>query len=341
MNRFLRTDPGLRIHQLAALLALATPYACVGQAFNNAASVANPLLTTITAPLEPAVGSFYRISNLYGIGGLQVGPNDLQQVTEPDPSISSTANDRYLNRLGQFTFANDYPIGGVTLNMTAHSIYAPNGDLLDSATRASFLLGDFAVLFVGQNGAEFLVTRLTPLIGGGARPSADDDFILSMGGGDRIPNLQYRSVDPATTVPPGRQQITSLEWLTTELPNGDLATWDTGGDPLSYEDDTFPINADVVANPPATDVPDFQLQRSTAGQPLYAAGGGETTWNVYLFSTGPLSSLDPQSNPSPLQLNFSQITITVTGLPESTHALWGGLILLGTAEILRRRKRAA
>lgn len=339
MNKTLKTALGLRTCRLAVLLALVAPAACVGQAFNNSSSVADPLLTTITASLDPAtVGSFYRISNLYGIGGLQVAPNDIQQVTEPDPSIFAGANERYLNRLGQFTFANDYPITEITLDMTAHSIYAPNGDLLGFNARSAFLLHDFSLLFVGQNGAEFLISRLTPLIGGGTRPSADEDFILSMGSGDRIPNLQYQSVVPATTVPPGRQQITSLEWLTAGLPNGDPAVWDPGADPFTYEDDTFPTNADVVAN--ATDVPNFQLVRPNSGQPLYAAGGGETTWNVYLFSTGPLSGADAQQNPAPIQLNFSQITITVTGLPESTHALWGGLVLLGMAEILRRRKNA-
>jgi hypothetical protein len=310
----------------------------MAQAFNNTDSVLNPAATTVTAPMETVLGSFYRVSNLYGIGGTFT-PNDVQQVTQPDPSIFPDANERYLNRLGQFTFANDYPITGVTLNMTAHSIYAPNGDPLDSTARASFLLHDFSLLFVGQNGAEFLISRLTPLIGGGARPSADDDFILSMGSGDRIPSLQYLSANPPTTVPPGRQQITSLEWLTTELPGGDTETWDPGGVPFTYEDDTFPVAGDVTAPPPDPNIPNFQLIRS--GQPLYAAGGGETTWNVYLFSTGPLSSFDAQNNPEPLQLNFSQITITVTGLPESSHALWGGLALLGTAEILRRRKRAA
>jgi|GEM_PF-4277111 len=345
MNQILKTNPGLQARRLAAvLLALAAPAAGMAQAFNNNASVQNPTATSVSAENNPT-GGFYRISNLYGIGGtvstdVQFTPVDLATVSNPDPSIITTANARYLNRLGQFTFANDYPITGVTLDMTAHSIYDINGNTINSVDRSAFLLHDFSLLFVGNNGAEFLISRITPLLGGGSRPSADEEFHLSMGSGDRVPLLQYKNSQDAApaAVPVGREKVTSLEWLTGELPNGDLTTWDTGGE-ITYEDDTFPVNGDVTAPVPEPNIPNFNLVKS--GQLLYAAGGGETTWNVYLFSTGPLSAFDAQSNPTSLQLNFSQITITVTGLPESSHAIWGGIALLGTAEILRRRKRAA
>jgi hypothetical protein len=305
----------------------------MAQAFNNSQSVADPTVTSVSAA-NTATGGFYRISNLFGIGGTQADdlrftPVDLTTVANEDPSVLTTANDRYLNRVGQFTFANDYPITGVTLDMTAHSIYAPNGDPIIASQRSSFLLHDFSLLFVGNNGAEFLISRLTPLLGGGSRPSADEDFHLSMLSGNTSPMLQFvNSADASpATVPVGREKITSLEWLTGEIPNGDLATWDKGGSDITYEDDTFPVNGDVTAPPPETNIPNFNLIKS--GQSLYAAGGGETTWNVYLFSTGPGVAENAQ-------LNFSQITITVTGLPESSHAIWGGLVLLGTTEVLRR-----
>jgi hypothetical protein len=333
MKRFATIASGLKARHLAALLSLAAPSASLAQAFNNTDSVLNPAATTITAELN-ATG-FFRISNITGLAGASVGAAN---ISESPTATDFTATANYLSRLGSFTFANDYPIRNVSLSVSVDSIYDPDnggiGGLSDDANtgqfdRTAFRIHDFSLLFVGSTGEQFLVSRNTAwdIIPG---VPADDNFVVTVNSGNREPGLAY---DADGTIP-RTGQIQSLEWLSGSLPSDD-GGWDTGLDPASNLDDTFPTTADIGTGAAQADDPTVTLERGfTTDQapPLYAGGAGQTTWNVYLFSTGDLSG--PTAG---YQLNLSQIIIAVE-LPESSHALWGGLVLLGTAEVLRRRR---
>jgi hypothetical protein len=336
MNHILKTKPGLQARHLAVLLALAAPAAGMAQAFNNTDSVLNPAATTVTAELN-ATG-FFRISNITGLAGTLVGAAD---ISESPTATDFTATANYLSRLGSFTFANDYPIRNVSLSVSVDSIYDPDtggiGGLFEDVNtgqfnRTAFRIHDFSLLFVGTTGEQFLVSRNTTWDVLPGLP-ADENFVVTVNSGTRETGLVY---DADGSIP-RTGQIQSLEWLSGTLPFDD-GGWDPGLDPGTNLDDTFPTTADIGGGAAQADNPTVTLERgftTNLAPPLYAGGAGETTWNVYLFSTGDLSG--PTAG---YQLNLSQIIIAVE-VPESSHALWGGLALLGTAEILRRRKRAA
>jgi hypothetical protein len=337
MKQIAKTTPGLQARRLAAVLALAlAPVALHGRQatpFNNTDSVLNPAATTVTATLNAS--GFFRISNITGLDGTSAGAANISE-SPTATDFSSTAN--YLSRLGSFTFANDYPIRNVSLSVSVDSIYDPNGDIgglsddIGQFNRTAFRIHDFSLLFVGTTGEQFLVSRNTTWDVSPGVP-ADENFVVTVNSGTRAPGLVYDAGGTISRV----GQIQSLEWLDGTLPNDD-GGWDPGLDLATNLDDTFPTSADIGPGPAQADDLTVTLERgfNTDQAPaLYAGGAGETTWNVYLFSTGDLSG--PTAG---YQLNLSQIIIAVE-VPESSHALWGGLVLLGTTEILRRRKRAA
>jgi hypothetical protein len=345
MKQIAKTTPGLQARRLAAVLALAlAPVALHGRQvtpFTVSPDAQDPA-PTATLTSDFAAGNFMRITTFEGTGA---GAGNIGEVAE-----TTLNSGNYLNTLGTFSFANDYPIISVNLGLSVHSILENiNGDPLDSTARSSFHLHQFSLLFVGRTvgaaPAQFLLSQNSTL---GAIGSADGNFHLILDGA-RAPSLDYTPTTESIT-----GQIQSLEWLGASANNG-ADIWnpdgnavdgggnpvtDIPGDPTLFRDnwtDTFPVTADLPVTPGLTEI-GFTL--SSGGSPLdpasylYAGGAGQTTWEVYLYTSG------PSLGATPLQLNLSQIIIALE-VPESSHALWGGLVLLGTAEILRRRKRAA
>jgi len=317
---------------LASLALGAASGVSLGQAFSVAP--AHPSGATIRNDYTgtPSLGtdSFFRISN---VNGLVAAPSpDSALATVATATTAGVGNiDNHLNRVGQFTFTADNPILNVSLTLGVNSIYTENfgavGDLngvVDgSFNRSAFLLHDFGLLFEGNRGARFALTRL--MDPGAFRLSADENFAVvePPGGGFTIEFIDPPNLDVNGELIPLTDQIRSLEWLGV---GANDAAWDPTGDRFPF-DDTFPVAADA-AIPPT-----FFMERGidTGADPLYTGGGNNTVWNVYLFSTGPIGSN--------LQLNLSQIQVTLS-VPEASDALAAGVGLILVAGVIRSRMRA-
>ena len=324
MKRFATIASGLKARHLAALIAVAlAPSGLHGRQATPFVAAPDAQDPNPTATLTPSAGSFIRVSTLEGTTGVLAGAVD---VAETLPGDLGSVN--YLNKLGTFNFANDYPIVSVNLGMSIDSVILnSNGDPVVLGDRLSFLMHQFSLLFVGitPGGASssFLISQNATLVGSLA--PADDNFQLTLSG--TTPALEYVAT-PSVTPPAG--QITSLEWIG---PIANDPAWDPDAD-ADPSNDTFPTTADLDPVPPGLTDISFNLQGPGApGSALYGGGAGQTSWEVYFYTTGP-------SLGGALQLNLSQIIIAVE-VPESSHALWGGLALLGTAEVLRRRRHAS
>jgi hypothetical protein len=323
----------------------------LGQAFNEAPTHPSGPTTVNTVTGTPSLGgdSFFRISNLNGVVAAPSSSTDLATVaTETTGGIVNT--DNYLNRIGQFSFARDNPILNVKLTLAVDSVYTVDsssalvspvpvttGDGSDN--RSTFLLHDFGLLFVGNGGARFAMTRITdpdPLV---LRYSADENFAVVQppGGGSTIEYVPSPTIDPGTNeLIPLPNQLRSLEWLDAQAddpgwnPNPGYTILDPLGGPditIDAYNDTFPVTADAAT--PST----FYMERGIdlGADPLYVSGGNNTVWNVYLFSTGPVGSN--------LQLNLSQIQVTLA-VPEASDALAAGMGLILVAGVIRSRMRA-
>lgn len=304
----------------------------LGQAFNVAP--AHPSGATLRNDYvgTPSLGtdSFFRISN---VNGLVAAPSpDSALATVATATTAGPANiDNHLNRVGQFTFTADNPILNVSLTLGVNSIYTENfgaqGNLVGGDNffdRSAFLMHDFGLLFEGNGGARFALTRFTDPVAG--RLSADENFAVvePAGGGFTLEYVPVANLDPDSgELVPLTDQIRSLEWLGV---GANDAAWDPTGDSFPF-DDTFPVAADA-AIPPT-----FFMERGidTGAAPLYTVGGNNTVWNVYLFSTGPIGSN--------LQLNLSQIQVTLS-VPEASDALAAGVGLILVAGVIRSRMRA-
>lgn len=327
---------------LASLALGAASGVSLGQAFNEAPTHPSGPDTVTTVTGTPSLGgaSFFRISNLNGVVAAPSFSTDLATVATA--TTGGTANtDNYLNRIGQFTFARDNPILNVKLTLRVDSVYDQNlmvvGDLIGgvdgSFNRSAFLMHDFGLLFVGNGGARFAMSRLTDP--SAFRFSADENFAVvePPGGGFSIEYVPFPNLDPDTgELIPLANQIRSLEWLdSTPLP--DDGSWNPNT--TGIFDDTFPVTADVTAAPVQSPIsPSFCMVRgvdTAGGDPLYVSGGNNTVWNVYLFSTGPI-----ETN---VQLNLSQIQVTLS-VPEASDALAAGIGLILVAGVIRSRMRA-
>jgi len=319
---------------LASLALGAASGVSLGQAFNVAPAHPSGPDTVTTVTGTPSLGGapFFRISNLNGVVAAPSYSTDLATVAAA--TTGGTANtDNYLNRIGQFSFARDNPILNVKLTLQVDSVYDQNlmvvgdriGGVDGSFNRSAFLMHDFGLLFVGNGGARFAMSRISDSFVG--RFSADENFAVvePLGGGFSIEYVPVPNLDPDTgELIPLANQIRSLEWLdSTPLP--DDGSWDpnTGG----IYDDTFPVTADAAASP------SFCMVRGVdaGADPLYVSGGNNTVWNVYLFSTGPI-----ETN---VQLNLSQIQVTLA-VPEASDALAAGMGLILVAGVIRSRMRA-
>ncbi len=334
MNRIATIASGLKARHLAALIAVAlAPSGLHGRQFGPFfvapdAQDANP-----TATLTPTTGNFIRISTVHGTvtppstdSSALFGADAVSQV-----SVGDFLSTVYLNKLGTFNFANDYPIISATLGLSIDSVMTMNGDIISTVDRGPFVMHQFSLLFVGTTAGgtstSFLMSQNQTLF-----PEISTDisqFQLTVDGS--TPALQYFTTPPTGPTP---NLVNSLEWRGVVAADG---TWDpnengTINDPdlgliIDPSNDTFPTTGDVA---------DISFSLSSPGDalsPLYSGGAGQTSWDVFLFSTGP--SLN-----GTFQLNLSGIIVTLE-VPESSQALWGGLALLGTAEVLRRRKHAA
>jgi hypothetical protein len=305
----------------------------LGQAFSVAPAHPSGPDTVTTVTGTPSLGGapFFRISNLNGVVAAPSFSTDLATVAAAN--TSGTANtDNYLNRIGQFTFARDNPILNVKLTLRVDSVYDQNlmvvgdriGGVDGSFNRSAFLMHDFGLLFVGNGGARFAMTRITDP--GALRFSADENFAVvePSGGGFTIEYVPSPNLDSTGELIPLANQIRSLEWLdSTPLP--DDGTWDPN--PAGVYDDTFPVTADNATSPSFC-----MVQGADAGgDPLYVSGGNNTVWNVYLFSTGPI-----ETN---AQLNLSEIQVTLS-VPEASDALAAGVGLILVAGVIRSRMRA-
>ncbi len=320
MNRIAKTTPGLQARRLAAVLALAlAPVALHGRQVTPFTVSPLPDDTGPTATLTPSGVNFIRITTIEGLAGV-AAPANVNEAAATDLGSSS-----YLNKLGSFNFANDYPIISANLDLAIDSvIHDGDGALLSQAERGSFLMHQFSLLFVGTTvggtASSFLISQNATLVP--SIPPADDNFLVTLTG--TTPSLEFVSTPP---LPPPTDQIASLEWLG---PIANDPAWDPDGD-TDPSNDTFPTTADVGVDPVALADISFKLTSpGTPTAPLYISGAGQTSWDVYLFTTGPSLS-------GTLQLNLSQIIIALE-VPESSHAIWGGLVLLGTTEVLRRRR---
>jgi hypothetical protein len=316
---------------LASLALGAASGVSLGQAFSVAP--AHPSGATVRNDYTgtPSLGAnpYFRISN---INGLVAAPSpDSALATVASATTAGPANiDNYLNRVGQFTFTADNPILNVSLTLGVNSIYTENfgasGNLVGGDNffdRSAFLLHDFGLLFEGNGGARFALTRFTDPAAG--RFSADENFAVVelAGGGFTIEFIDPPNLDVNGELIPLTDQIRSLEWLGV---GANDAAWDPTGDSFPF-DDTFPVAADA-AIPPT-----FFMERGidTGADPLYTGGGNNTVWNVYLFSTGPIGSN--------LQLNLSEIQVTLS-VPEASDALAAGVGLILVAGVIRSRMRA-
>jgi hypothetical protein len=278
---------------------------------------------------------------LYGLTGVTASTNSDLATVATATTVGADNIDNYLNRVGQFRFTADNPILNVSLTLGVNSIYTENfgavGDLngvVDgSFNRSAFLLHDFGLLFEGNGGARFALTRI--MDPGAFRFSADENFAVvePAGGGFTIEYVLVPDLDVYGELIPKTGQIRSLEWLDAQAndpawnPNPILVDpTDPAAGYIPY-DDTFPVAADA-AIPPT-----FFMERGidTGADPLYTGGGNNTVWNVYLFSTGPIGSN--------LQLNLSQIQVTLA-VPEASDALAAGVGLILVAGVIRSRMRA-
>jgi len=318
---------------LASLALGAASGVSLGQAFNVAP--AHPSGATVrndyTGTASRGPTELFRIGNLYGLTGVTASTNsDLATVAS---AITAGADniDNHLNRVGQFTFTADNPILDVKLTLEVNSIYTENfgasGNLVGGDNffdRSAFLLHDFGLLFEGNGGTRFALTRFTDPAAG--RFSADENFAVVelAGGGFTIEFIDPPNLDVNGELIPLTDQIRSLEWLSVGANDAD---WDPTGGTGSAFDYTFPVAAD------ATTDPTFFMTRGidSGPDPLYTGGGNNTVWNVYLFSTGPIGSN--------LQLNLSQIQVTLS-VPEASDALAAGVGLILVAGVIRSRMRA-
>lgn len=339
-------SPPLRAAVLASLALGAASAVSLGQAFTVTAVHPPPGPTTTNNVIgSPTLGgnAFFRISNIAGVVGSPSSPIELETVaTATTGGIANT--DNYLSRIGQFTFAYDNPILNVRLDLGVNSVYTENfgsqgtvdGTPDGNFSRSGFLLHDFGLLFVGNAGTTFALSRITDPTS--ARVSADENFAVveAPGGGLTIEYVDPPDLDINGNLIPKQGQVRSLEWLDAvpddgnwnpnpgytipDPPNPDIVI-----DPLG--NDTFPVAADGAT--PST----FYMERgiNSGGDPLYVTGGNNTVWNVYLFSTGPIGSN--------LQLNLSQIQVTLA-VPEASDALAAGLGLILMAGVIRSRMRA-
>ena len=320
---------------LASLALGAASGVCLGQAFTVAPAHPAPGATTVNyVNGAPSLGAdqFFRVSNINGVVGAANNGADLETVALA--TTGGLANtDNYLSRIGQFNFAYDNPILNVRLALGVDSVYTDNfgsqgtvdGTPDGNFNRSTFLLHDFGLLFVGNGGTTFALSRITdPSVG---RFSADENFAVvePPGGGVTIEYVPVPDLDANGNLVPKAGQVRSLEWVVAQP---DDVLWDPTSDGF-YFDDTFPVATDVA---PATP-PTFYLESGTDafGDALYVTGGNNTVWNVYLFSTGPVGSN--------LQLNLSQIQVTLA-VPEASDALAAGLGLILVAGVIRSRMHA-
>jgi len=323
---------------LAIAFTLAAKTLSVGQTFNVSPLPSN---TAPTATLTPTAGQYFRISNLNGVLGTPNAAADLSSTAAT--SLGGADTDNYLSRIGQFTFANDVPIMDVTWSLRVHSVNAAHcdaGNLLSCEKVfdiSPFLMHFYVLLFVGSADTEFVLTRSSANL---TSPfSADENFsITSPLSGDHF--LQYidqPNYDVNNQLIPHSGQIRSLEWLSSDLNDvNSSAAWQP--DAVTPLDRTFPVTADlgtgVTVDTPngVTDIGFYASRGVNSGAPfLYSAGAGNTTWNIYLFSTG-------QGVPTNLQLNLSEITVTLS-VPEASHAIAGGTALILVAGLLRPRQQ--
>jgi hypothetical protein len=304
----------------------------LGQTFNVSPL---PTDTNPTATLTPAGGQFFRISNLTGVVGTSNASADLSSTTAA--SLGGADTDNYLSRIGQFTFANDFPIKDVTLSLRVQSISDTGGNpgtldgVIDgSFIRSGFLMHDFGLLFVGSAGTEFVLTRSSANF---TSPfSADENFSVTrpLSGGQYLQYIDQPNYDAQNNLIPQVDQLRSLEWLSSDLndPDSSLAWQPDAFTPL---DRTFPVTADL--SPAVTDIGFYASRGLDTGAPaLYAGGAGDRTWNIYLFSTG-------MGVPANLQLNLSEITVTLA-VPEAGSTVAAGVALILLAGVLRSRRQA-
>lgn len=336
---------------LASLTLGAASGVSLGQAFNEAPAHPAPGATMVNyVSGAPSLGTdqFFRVSNINGVVGAANNGTDLETVALATTGGLANA-DNYLSRIGQFSFAYDNPILNVRLALGVDSVYTvdPSSALVSpvpvttldgSENRSAFLLHDFGLLFVGNGGARFAMTRITdpdPLV---LRYSADENFALvdQPGTGFSIEFIDPPNLDGTGELIPLPNQLRSLEWLDAQAddlawnPNPGYTIPDTLGGPditIDAYNDTFPVTADAAT--PST----FYMERGIdlGADPLYVTGGNNTVWNVYLFSTGPVGSN--------LQLNLSQIQVTLA-VPEASDALAAGMGLILVAGVIRSRMRA-
>lgn len=334
---------------LASLALGAASGVSLGQAFNEAPTHPSGPTTVNTVTGTPSLGgdSFFRISNLNGVVAAPSPADELATVaTATTGGIANT--DKYLNRIGQFTFARDNPILNVRLTLKVDSVYTVDtssalvspvpvttGD--GSEDRSAFLLHDFGLLFVGNGGARFAMTRITDPDPNVSRFSADENFAVVglPGGGFTIQFIDPPNLDGTGELIPLVNQVRSLEWLDAQPddpgwnPNPGYTIPDPLGPDIVIDtyNDTFPVTADA-ATPPT-----FYMEHGIDGgaDPLYVSGGNNTVWNVYLFSTGPIGSN--------VQLNLSEIQVTLA-VPEASDALAAGMGLILVAGVIRSRMRA-
>jgi len=319
---------------LASLALGAASGVSLGQAFSVApAHPSGPdTVTTVTGTPSLEGAPFFRISNIFGLTNATPSPNsDLATVaTATTEGAENIAN--YLNRVGQFTFTADNPILGVRLKLEVNSIYTGNfgavglkGSPEGSLDRSAFRMHDFGLLFEGNGGARFALTRYVDPGAGGF--SADGNFAVVEPdrGGFTIEYLIEPNLDLDTgELIPLTNQIRSLEWMSVQANDQNWDPTDGTGTAFDY---TFPVAADAAS--PPTFFMDYGID--SAARALYSGGGNNMVWNVYLFSTGPIGVN--------LQLNLSQIEVTLA-VPEASDALAAGVGLILVAGVIRSRMRA-
>jgi len=320
---------------LASLALGAASGVSLGQAF-SVFPAADDALPSVT--LTPPEGEYFRINNIYGNLGIIAAADPITSL----PLSNTTDDNNYLNRLGQFTFANDYPILNVRLTLAVNSAFTSAGTpsvIISPGTndgapenRFSFLTQDFALLFVGQSGSSFMIAKNSAF--DTSSITDEDNFILRTNPGDLSTSLEYcvRGSEEYTLDGPVLKdnQVGSLEW-TGGFVND--PTWDprdptVGGSAGDNLDDTFPVAADVTPE----NLP-FYVERGvdfSKGTPLYPGGAAERTWNVYLFTTGIVLGGG--------QLNLSEITVTLA-VPEASNAVAAGVAVIFIAGVLKSRRQ--